>query len=148
MAERRKTAHSRKTATRKLPAKTGQRRPGKRLGAGENIRQKRRSHRKALVAARDAGKRRARSEARRVHTDRSEEDRGFAQALGGTSSRRKAGAYRSALSMLTFYINRAGKTLPKPQRERLQRAKTELKHQFGRSVKLASSRVKPGIRSQ
>ena len=30
------------------------------------------------------------------------------------SSRRKTGAYRSALSMLTFYINRAGKTLPKP----------------------------------
>ena len=48
------------------------------------------------------------------------------------SSRRKTSAYRSALSMLTFYINRAGKTLPKPQRERLQRAKTELKHQFGR----------------
>jgi hypothetical protein len=48
------------------------------------------------------------------------------------STRRKTGAYRSALSMLTFYINRAGKTLPKTQRERLQRAKTELKHQFGR----------------
>jgi hypothetical protein len=48
------------------------------------------------------------------------------------SSRRKAGAYRSALSMLTFYINRAGKTLPKTQRDRLQRAKTELKRQFGR----------------
>jgi hypothetical protein len=48
------------------------------------------------------------------------------------SSRRKAGAYRSALSMLTFYINRAGKNLPKAQRDRLQRAKTELKHQFGR----------------
>ncbi len=48
------------------------------------------------------------------------------------SSRRKAGAYRSALSMLTFYINRAGKTLPKTQRDRLQRAKTELKHQFHR----------------
>ena len=48
------------------------------------------------------------------------------------SSRRKAGAYRSALSMLTFYINLAGKTLPKTQRDRLQRAKTELKHQFGR----------------
>jgi hypothetical protein len=30
------------------------------------------------------------------------------------SSRRKTGAYRSALSMLTFYINRAGKTLQKP----------------------------------
>jgi hypothetical protein len=48
------------------------------------------------------------------------------------SSRRKTGAYRSALSMLTFYINRAGKTLPKTQRNRLERAKTELKHQFGR----------------
>jgi Protein of unknown function (DUF3175) len=48
------------------------------------------------------------------------------------SSRRKAGAYRSALSMLTFYINRAGKTLPKTQRARLERAKVELKRQFGR----------------
>jgi hypothetical protein len=48
------------------------------------------------------------------------------------SSRRKAGAYRSALSMLTFYVNRAGNTLPKTQRERLERAKVELKRQFGR----------------
>ena|SRR3569832_938536 len=48
------------------------------------------------------------------------------------SSRRKSGAYRSALSMLTFYINRAGRTLPKTQRERLNRAKVELKRQFGR----------------
>jgi len=48
------------------------------------------------------------------------------------SKRRKANPYRSALSMLTFYINRAGKNLPKTQRDRLQRAKTELKHQFGR----------------
>ena len=48
------------------------------------------------------------------------------------SSRRKTGAYRSALSMLTFYINRAGKTLPKTQRARLERAKMELKHQFGK----------------
>ena len=48
------------------------------------------------------------------------------------SSRRKSGAYRSALSMLTFYINRAGKTLPKTQRTRLERAKLELKHRFGK----------------
>jgi hypothetical protein len=48
------------------------------------------------------------------------------------SPRRKTGAYRSALSMLTFYINRAGRTLPKTQRDRLQRAKSELKRQFGR----------------
>ncbi|MEK9283578.1 MULTISPECIES: DUF3175 domain-containing protein [unclassified Bradyrhizobium] len=48
------------------------------------------------------------------------------------SSRRKSGAYRSAVSMLTFYINRAGKTLPKTQRTRLERAKMELKRAFGR----------------
>jgi uncharacterized protein DUF3175 len=48
------------------------------------------------------------------------------------SSRRKAGAYRSALSMLTFYINRAGKTLPKTERARLERAKVQLRQQFGR----------------
>jgi hypothetical protein len=48
------------------------------------------------------------------------------------SSRRKAGAYRSALSMLTFYINRAGRNLPKAQRARLERAKVELKRAFGR----------------
>ena len=48
------------------------------------------------------------------------------------SSRRKSGAYRSALSMLTFYINRAGKNLPKTQRTRLERAKVELKKEFGR----------------
>lgn len=48
------------------------------------------------------------------------------------SARRKTGAYRSALSMLTFYINRAGKTLPKIQRERLEKAKVELKRAFGR----------------
>lgn len=50
------------------------------------------------------------------------------------STRRKANPYRSALSMLTFYINRAGKTLPKAQRERLERAKGELKRQFHRET--------------
>ena len=34
--------------------------------------------------------------------------------------------------MLTFYINRASKTLPKTQRDRLQRAKGELKRQLSR----------------
>src|SRR6201987_664985 len=48
------------------------------------------------------------------------------------SSRRKAGAYRSALSMLTFYINRAGRTLPKTERARVERAKVELRREFGR----------------
>ena len=48
------------------------------------------------------------------------------------SERRHSDPYRSAMSMLTFYINRAGKTLPKTQRTRLERAKVELKRQFGR----------------
>jgi len=48
------------------------------------------------------------------------------------SHRRKADPYRSALSMLTFYINRAGKNLPAGRRKTLQRAKIELRKQFGR----------------
>jgi len=48
------------------------------------------------------------------------------------SKRRKANPYRSALSMLTFYINRAGKNLPAPRRKVLDRAKDELKAQFHR----------------
>jgi hypothetical protein len=48
------------------------------------------------------------------------------------SRRRKADPYRSALSMLTFYLNRAGKNLPATRRRTLQRAKGELRKQFGR----------------
>lgn len=48
------------------------------------------------------------------------------------SHRRKSDPYRSAISMLTFYINRAGKNLAPGRRKTLQRAKTELRRQFGR----------------
>ena len=48
------------------------------------------------------------------------------------SNRRKSDAYRSAMSMLTFYINRAGRRLPKQQRERLEAAKDELRALFNR----------------
>jgi hypothetical protein len=48
------------------------------------------------------------------------------------SKRRKTNPYRSALSVLTFYINRAGKNLPASRRRVLDRAKGELKHQFGK----------------
>jgi hypothetical protein len=48
------------------------------------------------------------------------------------SKRRKANPYRSALSMLIFYINRAGKKLPASRRKTLDRAKIELKAQFGK----------------
>ena len=48
------------------------------------------------------------------------------------SHRRKSSPYRSAMSMLTFYINRAGKGLPKKQLAVLERAKDELRKEFGR----------------
>jgi hypothetical protein len=48
------------------------------------------------------------------------------------SKRKKSGSYRSALSMLTFYINRAGKSLSAGRRKTLQRTKDELRKQFGR----------------
>lgn len=49
------------------------------------------------------------------------------------SRRRKTDPYRSALSMLTFYLNRAGKNLPAERRRTLQRAKAELRKAFGRA---------------
>jgi phosphoenolpyruvate carboxylase len=49
------------------------------------------------------------------------------------SHRRKSEPYRSAMSMLTFYINRAGKNLPHKQRLILERAKDELRKAFGRA---------------
>ena len=48
------------------------------------------------------------------------------------SHRRKSEPYRSAMSMLTFYINRAGDNLNSSQRRVLERAKGELRKQFGR----------------
>ena len=48
------------------------------------------------------------------------------------SHRRKSAPYRSAMSMLTFYINRAGKNLPASRKRTLQKAKTELKKAFGK----------------
>jgi len=49
------------------------------------------------------------------------------------SRRRKAEPFRSAMSMLNFYINRAGKNLSAKRRKTLQRAKDELRKQFGRA---------------
>jgi len=49
------------------------------------------------------------------------------------SRRRKGTPYQSAMSMLTFYLNRAGKGLPASQRRVLERAKGELRKAFGRT---------------
>jgi hypothetical protein len=48
------------------------------------------------------------------------------------SRRRKSDPFRSAMSMLVFYINRAGKSLDRRQRATLERAKDELRRQFHR----------------
>jgi hypothetical protein len=134
MAGARKKAPSRKTATRKTARKTTP---------------KKTAARKAGSARRTSSKKSSASPKRWSQRVTKESDaldlkhgvftltdpKKIAASLKRSaehSARRKAGAYRSALSMLTFYINRAGKTLPKAQRDRLQRAKTELKRQFGR----------------
>jgi hypothetical protein len=46
------------------------------------------------------------------------------------SHRRKSSPYRSAMSMLTFYINRAGKNLSATKRKKLEKAKAELRKVF------------------
>ena len=48
------------------------------------------------------------------------------------SKRRKADPFRSAMSMLTFYINRAGRTLSKSRKKRLEAAKEELRGLYGK----------------
>jgi hypothetical protein len=48
------------------------------------------------------------------------------------SRRRKSSPYRSAMSMLTFYINRAGKNLPAARKRTLEQAKDALRRDFGK----------------
>lgn len=54
------------------------------------------------------------------------------------SRRRKSDPFRSAMSMLTFYINRAGRTLPAGRRALLEKAKGELRAVYGRPRRQAS----------
>jgi hypothetical protein len=49
------------------------------------------------------------------------------------SARRKGTPYQSAMSMLNFYINRAGKNLPPRRKKILEKAKASLRRLFGRS---------------
>lgn len=119
MAERRKRMHSRETAVRKTSRKTAgktSRKPSPKRWSQRVTRES-----DALDLERGVFKQ---ASAKRIAAS--------LKRSAERSSRRKSGAYRSALSMLTFYINRAGKNLPKAERTRLERAKVELKHQFGR----------------
>lgn len=54
------------------------------------------------------------------------------RASAERSTRRKASAFQSAMSMLTFYVNRAGAQLPAERRRVLQQAKDELRILYGR----------------
>jgi Protein of unknown function (DUF3175) len=58
--------------------------------------------------------------------------------------RRKADPFRSAMSMLTFYINRAGKRLPKRRLIILEQAKDELRAAFHRPLRRRISRRRTG----
>ena len=51
------------------------------------------------------------------------------------SQRRKASPFQSAMSMLNFYVNRGGKNLPATQKRTLEKAKDELRKQFGRTAR-------------
>ena len=122
MAQVRKTTHSRKTGARKTNARrTTTARKSTKRGAPKRWSQRVTKQSDALDLKQGVFKL---TSAKKIAASlkRSAEH----------SSRRKTGAYRSALSMLTFYINRAGKTLPKTQRTRLERAKVELKWAFGK----------------
>jgi hypothetical protein len=49
-----------------------------------------------------------------------------------SSRRRKSSPFQSAMSMLTFYINRAGRNLPAERKRTLESAKGKLRELFGR----------------
>jgi hypothetical protein len=51
------------------------------------------------------------------------------------STRKKSDSYRSAMSMLTFYINRAGKNLPESQKKILEKAKEILREDHEKKAK-------------
>lgn len=60
------------------------------------------------------------------------------------SDRRKAKPFQSAMSMLNFYINRAGKTLPKTQQEHLEAAKDELRRLYKKEPRSAPKTSRRG----
>jgi hypothetical protein len=62
------------------------------------------------------------------------------------SRRRKAAPYRSAMSMLTFYINRAGRNLPGTRKRVLEEAKVELRSLYGKGTGAEHSSNRSGAR--
>jgi hypothetical protein len=66
------------------------------------------------------------------------------QASAESSTHRRSSPFRSAMSMLTFYINRAGKDLAADQRATLEQAKDELRALYGRARKHPDPAKHPG----
>lgn len=67
------------------------------------------------------------------------------------SHKRKSSPYRSAMSMLTFYENRAGKTLPASSKRKIESAKEELRKLYGKSAKkkaATTARRKTGTKAR
>ncbi len=64
------------------------------------------------------------------------------------SRRRKAAPYRSAMSMLVFYINRAGKGLSRSERNKLEKAKDELRGLYGKDSGGKKTKKKTGQKSR
>ncbi len=92
-----------------------------------------------------AGRRRARWSQRVTESSRAldleegvftrDDPRAIARSLkrsADESRRRKSDPFRSAMSVLTFYINRAGANLPRPRRAALEAAKDELRALYGK----------------
>ena len=72
----------------------------------------------------------------KAHVFESDDPKTIAKSLKKSaedSHRRKSSPYRSAMSMLTFYINRAGKNLPDKQKNVLEKAKDELRELYGKA---------------
>ncbi|HEY1363793.1 MAG TPA: DUF3175 domain-containing protein [Xanthobacteraceae bacterium] len=122
-----KRAASRKRAARSRRRTTAGRRPGaagpaRKAGAGRRWSRRVTQHSDALTL--EGGIFTARDPRRIAASLKRSAER---------SRRRKADPFRSALSMLSFYINRAGRNLPASRRRILMRAKDELRRQFGRA---------------
>lgn len=86
-----------------------------------------------MVARGDQAPRRHGPQGRRFQ--RSEEDRRFDQTLRDGELPPKIEPFRSAMSMLSLYINRAGNLLTKKKKNTLEQAREELRKDFGRKTK-------------
>jgi uncharacterized protein DUF3175 len=132
------------TKPRSSSKKTGAQHPSTRSKGGRPPRQR---HTHAAMHAKPATGSTPRRWSHEVmeHSDAMDLERdifrtGSAQAIAESlkrsstrSKRRKGSPFQSAMSMLNFYINRAGRNLPKERRDTLQQAKRKLREVFGRA---------------